>query len=133
MNRDTGFLGRVGSGWLAAIVLTIAAAVVGGMSSGAPVTGEEAGYRLAAESLSHDGDLLLRTEDEGRIRLQGWGGNVLPRMRLIDGQVLKFREPWFYPALLAPFIRSFAGGPVKRRLGLWWRLSSAPSWLSTSR
>jgi hypothetical protein len=101
------------SGWIVALLLFVAAVLLAGVSAGGPATAEEAGFLLAAESLARDGDLVLSVEDESRMRLQSWAETIRPRLRLMNGQVLRFGEPWIYPALLAPFVVSAPrAGPV---------------------
>ena len=113
MKRQGSPLAGVGAGSIVAALLLLAVAVSGLMSVGDPATSEEAGHRLAAESLARDGDLVLSTEDENRMRLGQWAGSVRPRLTLSDNGALRFERPWFYPLLLAPFARlSPAGGTV---------------------
>jgi hypothetical protein len=113
MKQATGQLPSAGSGWIAVALLLLSAVIMSAMSASDPTTAEEAGFRLAAESLARDGDLVLSFEDESRMRLEGWTESVRPQMRLVEERILRFGEPWFYPALLVPFVRAAPRmGPV---------------------
>jgi len=113
MKQAIGYLPSAGSGWIAAALLLVSVVIISAVSASDPATPEEAGFRLSAESLARDGDLVLSIEDESRMRLQGWAESVRPQMRLVEDRVLRFGEPWFYPVLLVPFVRAAPRlGPV---------------------
>ncbi len=65
---------------------------------------EEVTYRLQAESLIHDFDLVYGPDDIERFRAHGWAEDSLVALGLRPPERDVFQRPLPYPLLLAPFV-----------------------------
>jgi hypothetical protein len=94
-------------GWIVFSVAFGAALVAGVSSVRGSLSAEEAAWRLAAESLIRDGDLVFDFQDESRMRMSGWPEEVHPSMLIDASGVVRFEGPVLYPVLLSPLIATF--------------------------
>ena len=83
------------------LMIVLAAAAI--RSASAPSV-EETTYRLQAESLVFDFDLVYDGADIERFRAHGWDEDSLVGLGLRASELDAFQRPFPYPLLLAPFV-----------------------------
>lgn len=108
MGRRVPKLGGLGGGVIAGrsllgllLLAVVAAAVI--RSPSAPSV-EETTYRLQAESLFFDFDLVYDEADIERFRAHGWDRDSLVALGLRASELDTFQRPFPYALLLAPFV-----------------------------
>ena len=98
---------RIAGNVLLGLLLLSVLAVAGIRSpspSPSPPSVEETTYRLQAESLVFDFDLIYDGADIERFRAHGWDRDSLVGLGLRPAARDSFQRPFPYPLLLAPFV-----------------------------
>lgn len=90
-------------GWVLLAVGLAAATYSGFAVSSGPLGPTEVTYRLQAESLARDGDLVYAERDRARFAEKAWTDREAKVLVSLDRSVLRYYRPLPYAIVLAPF------------------------------